>query len=180
MITNPPRPISESYWVIPGRFLAGQYPGSLHGDEAFTRQRLTAFFNAGFDTFFDLTRIYELSPYVSLLNEVAKFFQHEIHYRRFSIGDRGLPTLEQMTDILNALDGGLSVGRKIYLHCQGGIGRTGTTVGCFLVRHGLAGEEALHRLNELYCTATQSSIFPSSPETEEQIKFILNWTEDGD
>ncbi len=179
MISNLPRPIPESYWVISGQFLAGQYPGSLRGTEAATRQRLTAFLNAGFDTFFDLTHEDELSPYLSLLTEVAKDYQREIHYQRFSIGDRGLPTPEQMTGILDALDTGLSGDRIIYLHCQGGIGRTGTTVGCFLVRHGLAGKTALRRLNELYRVAKQSSIFPTSPETEEQIKFILNWTDNG-
>ena len=30
----PARPIPYSYWVIPGRFLAGQYPGSLDPAEA--------------------------------------------------------------------------------------------------------------------------------------------------
>ena len=31
----------------------------------------------------------------------------------------------------------------MYLHCWGGVGRTGTVVGCWLVRHGRTGDEAL-------------------------------------
>ena len=31
----------------------------------------------------------------------------------------------------------------VYVHCWGGIGRTGTVVGCWLVRHGMTGDEAL-------------------------------------
>ena len=84
-----------------------------------------------------------------------------------------------MAVLLDALDADLASGHKVYLHCWGGIGRTGTTVGCWLVRHGLTGEQALVRLNELYQTAEQSRIFPRSPETDAQVAFILGWGEDG-
>lgn len=33
----------------------------------------------------------------------------------------------------------LAAGQTVYVHCYGGIGRTGTVVGCWLVRHGLSG-----------------------------------------
>jgi protein-tyrosine phosphatase len=84
-----------------------------------------------------------------------------------------------MAALLDALDADLASGYKVYLHCWGGIGRTGTTVGCWLVRHGLSGGQALARLNELYQTAEQSRIFPRSPETDDQVNFILGWGEDG-
>ena len=80
---------------------------------------------------------------------------------------------------MDALDAAMAGGHKIYLHCWGGIGRTGTTVGCWLVRHGLSGGQALIHLNELYRTAEQSRIFPQSPETDAQLNFILGWVEDG-
>ena len=102
-----------------------------------------------------------------------------IHYQRANIQDKGLPAHDQMTALLDSLDASLAAGQKIYLHCWGGIGRTGTTVGCWLVRHGLTGDQALIRLNELYRTSEQSHIFPRSPETDAQVKFILGWAEDG-
>ena len=37
----------------------------------------------------------------------------------------------------------LAGGRTVYLHCRGGIGRTGTVLGCYLVRQGQTAEEAL-------------------------------------
>jgi hypothetical protein len=178
-MTDLPRPVPGSYWVVPGQLLAGQYPGSTRGEKAFTHERLTAFLNAGFDTFFDLTRAGELPPYLPILTEDAAHYGRAIRYRHFSVQDKGLTTPEQMKNILDALDAALAEGRKVYLHCQAGIGRTGTVVGCYLVRHGLKGTHAIHRLNELYRTAAQSAIFPSSPETEEQVAFILNWTENG-
>jgi hypothetical protein len=173
------KPFPESYWVIPGIFLAGGYPIPALGDNFLTRQVLKAFLEAGFDTFFDLTRARELPPYLSILLEEAAVDNISIDYRRFSIQDLNLPTRPQMVELLNAIDATLAAGHRIYLHCWGGIGRTGVTVGCWLVRHGLNGDEALLRLNELYRTARQSSLYPHSPETDAQVEFIHNWTENG-
>ena len=169
------KPLPESYWVVPGQFLAGQYPISTHGDEARARQQLAAFLNAGFDTFFDLTSPGELPPYRPLLEEEADRFGLHIDYHSSSISDYGLPKDEQMTRLLDDLDAALKSGHKLYLHCWAGVGRTGTTVGCWLVRHGLSGEDALARLAELYAAAGQSAVHPHSPETKEQQVFILNW-----
>jgi len=170
-----PRPLLESYWVIPGKFLAGEYPGDWN--ETGTRRRIGALLKAGFDTFIDLTRPDELAPYENILHEEAGIYDIKTVYHRFPIGDFGLPSKEQIIRILDTIDNAIHNGSKIYLHCRGGIGRTGTAVGCWLVRHRLAGEKALRRLNELYQAAEQSRSSPHSPETEEQRAFVLNWTE---
>ena len=172
------KPIPESYWVIPGQFLAGGYPISSI-DEGLARESLAAFIDAGIDSFFDLTRLGELPPYLPLLQEEALHYGIPITYQRMTIQDKGLPAHEKMIVLLDALDAALASGHKIYLHCWGGIGRTGTTAGCWLVRHGLTGAQALIRLNELYQDAGQSRIFPRSPETDAQVNFILGWTENG-
>ena len=172
------KPIPESYWVVPGSFLAGGYP-LTRLDEAAVRQNLAAFLEAGFDTFFDLTRAGELPAYLPSLQEQAARYGISINYQRVNIQDKGLPSHNQMVVLLDAIDAALADRRKVYLHCWGGIGRTGMTVGCWLVRHGLTGGQALIRLNELYRTAEQSSILPRSPETDAQVSFILRWVEDG-
>ncbi len=172
---NPPRPIPGSYWVVPGKFLAGEYPGSWN--ETGTRSRVGALLQAGFDTFIDLTRPDELSPYARILQEEAEDYTIKAVHHRFPIGDFGLPTPEQMLSILDTIESAIHNGSRVYLHCRGGIGRTGTTVGCWLVRHGQKGEKALERLNELYQAGEQSRSSPHSPETEEQRKFVLNWME---
>jgi hypothetical protein len=173
------KPIPTSYWVIPGSFLAGSYPISRFGDEASFHQSLSAFLEAGVNTFFDLTRPGELPDYLTCLQEEAARYGISANYLRIDIQDRSLPTHEQMTVLLDAIDAALAAGRMIYVHCWGGIGRTGMTVGCWLVRHGLTGEQALTRLNELYQTSEQSNLFPHSPETDAQGKFIQNWMDDG-
>jgi len=167
------RPIPESYWVEPGRLLAGDYPGQFDGES--TRKRIDALLEAGFDTFIDLTRPDEILPYTQALFDEAKAYGIEVKHYRFPIEDFGLPTPEQMNSILDRIDESLQAGHKMYLHCWGGIGRTGTTVGCYLVRRGRTGEEALKQLAQWWKKVPKSHYHPRSPETQEQVDFILNW-----
>jgi hypothetical protein len=80
-----------------------------------------------------------------------------------------------MKAILNRIDESLASGRKVYLHCWGGIGRTGTTVGCYLVHKGLGGEAALRQIAEWWQEVPKSRFHPHSPETIEQANFVLRW-----
>lgn len=170
------RPIPETYWVLPGQFLAGEYPGTSYFPEQ-TRKRLNAFLDDGFNTFFDLTRPGEVEPYDELLRESAAEYGLQVQYSRLPIGDFGLPSVAEMQYTLDALAGRLAAGRKLYLHCYGGIGRTGTVVGCYLVRQGLSGSAALRQLSEWWQTVPKASRFPHSPETRQQAQFILDWAD---
>ncbi|MGH7637433.1 MAG: protein-tyrosine phosphatase family protein, partial [Gemmatimonadaceae bacterium] len=102
-------------------------------------------------------------------------------YSRRSIPDRSCPSKELMREILDEIDGALGQGHRVYVHCWGGVGRTGTVVGCHLVRGGAKGKEALDRLAGLYGTVSRLKrhFNPRSPETEEQRAFIASWSEDG-
>lgn len=171
----PARPIPQSYWVRPGRFLAGEYPYSHAPREG--RSRLAAFAQQGFDTFIDLTVPGELPDYGPELQELGLLHGLEIRRLRFPIGDMGLPSPEQMKATLDAIDAALNAGRRLYLHCWGGIGRTGTTVGCYLVRHGLSGPQALEQLARWWAQVPKSVVHPRSPETEAQMDFVRNWRE---
>ena len=59
------RPLPNTYWVIPGRLLAGEYPGDPYTAQA--RLRLASLHDAGIDSFVDLTEEAELPPYRLLL-----------------------------------------------------------------------------------------------------------------
>jgi protein tyrosine/serine phosphatase len=80
-----------------------------------------------------------------------------------------------MNALLDQIEQNLKAGHKIYLHCWGGIGRTGTTVGCYLVRGGKTAEEALDQLATWWRGVPKSSYHPHSPETKEQFDFIQHW-----
>jgi len=172
---NPKLPLPESYWVEPGRLLAGEYPGN-YGVER-TRQRIDALLEAGIDTFIDLTKPNEIIPYENILLEQAKAYDVNAKRYNFPINDMGLPTPELMNTILETLDREIQKGHRIYLHCWGGIGRTGTTVGCYLVHRGGTGKEALDQLAEWWRSVPKSQYHPHSPETHAQAEFVRAWAE---
>ena len=115
------RPIPESYWVEPGRLLAGEYPGRF--DEEQTRKRLDVLIEAGLDVFIDLTRPNEIPPYERTLIDEAKMYNLEVRHHRFPIGDFGLPTPEQTKSILDTIDENLQAGTKST--CTVGVGSGG-------------------------------------------------------
>jgi len=78
-----------------------------------------------------------------------------------------------MVAILSILDDALSRGWRVYVHCQAGLGRTGTVIGCYLARHGFTGAEALERLQHLRANSTYTD--SSSPETDMQRYMVLHW-----
>jgi hypothetical protein len=174
-VTKLMTPIPNSYWVVPGKFLAGEYP--VNGDNEETDRRIAAYLNTGIDTFIDLTEAGELAPYEPLLLAQGRSRHRAITYHRLSIGDYGLPSSKLMKTILDTIDTALAEGHQVYLHCWGGVGRTGTTVGCYLVRHGKTGNEALRKIAEWWRNVPKSTRYPRSPETPAQAHYIRDWEE---
>lgn len=168
-------PIIESYWVQPGLLLAGEYAGSYNLEE--TRQRLNRFMDAGIRTFIDLTQPDEHVPYEQVLLQQAAARKVESAYHRFGIRDHGICSPQTMIRILNVIDESIEKQKGVYVHCWGGIGRTGIVIGCYLVRHGMESEAALTLINKLYRTRPPNPFYPRSPETDEQIRFVRNWRE---
>ncbi len=170
---TPPLPIPESYWVIPGRLLAGEYPGGF--GEARVRLRMDAFLDAGITAFINLTEDDELPSYEAILRDEAQAYGMDVRVRNFPIRDRDLPTREVMSATLDAIAAALDSGCNVYVHCWGGVGRTGLTVGCFLVRRGMTGDEALAQIAQWWEDVPMRASFPRSPETDEQVQFIREW-----
>jgi polymorphic toxin system DSP-PTPase phosphatase-like protein len=157
-------PIRDSYRVADG-LLAGEYPGSH--DPAEARRRLRAFHEHGITLYVDLTHPADsLEPYEPLLVPAARRSGHPI-------ADMGVTTIPHMTRILDEVDGALAEGGSVYVHCWGGIGRTGTVVGCWLVRHGLDGGDAVARIAELRRTVSDAAV--ASPQTAAQHAMVEAW-----
>jgi protein-tyrosine phosphatase len=131
--------------------------------------------DAGVTCFLDLTTRHDpLLPYESLVEQLAGAGAMRIHY---PVTDMGIPeSTAQTREILDTIDRVIDEGGTIYVHCWGGIGRTGTIVGCWLVRHGMTGEEALDRVKELWETRPDSG-WSTSPQTDDQFDYVRKWQE---
>jgi protein-tyrosine phosphatase len=164
-------PIPDSYWVIPGRLLAGEYPGSREATD--TRRKLRLFLAAEFIFYLDLTEEGELEPYAHLLQEEAAARHMAVEHCRIPIHDLGNPAPAKVMRILDTIDTAITADRRVYLHCWGGIGRTGTLVGCYLVRHGMIGAQALAEIARLRQGTPDACRV--SPETHAQRERVRNW-----
>jgi protein-tyrosine phosphatase len=163
------RPIPNCYWVEPGRLLAGEYPRDRADDTS--QAKIDALVAAGVRVFIDLTTDADrLAPYTPLLAR-----HPGVVHERHPIPDVSVPhSPEQTRTILDAIDARLDAGQTVYVHCWGGVGRTGTIVGCWLARHGYPGDAALARLQELW-RACPKSAWRESPETPEQVHYVVTW-----
>lgn len=168
---NEKAPIPDSYWLVPRSLLAGEYPGSF--DKTEVQRKLQAFLGAGVTFFVDLTEDGELKPYAPTLIEEAKTLDTPVIHRRFAVKDGGIPSIQQMRDILDTIAAALRDGHIVYFHCYGGIGRTGTVAGCWIVEQGMTPNEALTRLSVLRKDCPDGRI--RSPENDVQKVFVENW-----
>jgi protein-tyrosine phosphatase len=169
-----PGPIPDSYWLIDGMLLAGEYPATHRKDA--TREKLAKFLSAGIRTFIDLTEEHEpLAKYDGLLRELADERKIETRHIRFSVTDGCIPTERaHMERILATIREELDAARPVYVHCWGGIGRTGTVIGCWLVEQGFTGDEAIARIADLRRHTPDAHM--ASPENEEQRRYVCEWS----
>jgi len=169
-----PRPIDTTYWVVPGRFLVGEHPGSR--SRASSMDRLRRFLEAGITCFIDLTELDERPAYEMRLPFATPSGQR-VEYLRQPIPDHGVPAdRATMGRILASLDGALESGHCVYLHCRAGIGRSAMVAGCWLAeRNPGGGEAALIELDDYWQQCRQSRSWPQVPETDEQADFVRSW-----
>lgn len=172
-------PLLGAYWVVPGQLLAGEYPGEA--DPEMTARRLRALISGGVRTFVDLTDEGEINEdakvvpeYRSVLRQVCEDEATECTYANIPIVDRGVPSPWALRCILDVIDRSIADENPVYVHCWAGRGRTGTVVGCYLKRHGLAqDQDVIQKLAVLRRDVPNGK--QTSPHTEEQIRMVKTW-----
>jgi len=183
-----PGPTQRSYWVIDGRLAAGAYPGKAgRGPLERVPEVLQQLLDAGVDTFVNLTQDDpERHPFGSDLHLTS---YREAVAGRAEVLAHPIPDVDipdggpaEMAGILDAIDNALAAGRTAYVHCWGGVGRTGTVVGCWLIRHGYATiDDVLEVISDLRLgdagRGPNAGLGEAkmSPETPEQVDFVLGW-----
>jgi hypothetical protein len=171
-------PLPRTFWVDPGRLLAGPWPGDR--DAAGTELRLRRLLDCGIRTLVDLTEPDELDlragrfpSYPPILERLAETRGLEVAHQRFAIEDADTPQPGQLDRILGVLAGSLAHERPAYVHCWGGRGRTGVVVAAWLIARGRAGPEDFERV-----IARLRDGIPTpgaSPQTAEQCRFVRRW-----
>jgi len=171
-------PWKGTYWVEPGYFLAGNFPGDMQVLK--TRERIGMLLDAGIRCFINLMSQDEIGEghgklpcYHSILSELAAERKISFSYNQFPIGDFNTPSKNLMGQIIDLLKKSIKEKQPVYLHCWAGRGRTGLVVGCYLKHcRNLSSEEAIKALQGLREAANAPGV---SPETPSQFQFIAYW-----
>ncbi|MDQ6716595.1 MAG: ADP-ribosylglycohydrolase family protein [Actinomycetota bacterium] len=136
----------HAYWVEPGRVLAGEYAGADRSPK--DRDKVNLLVDAGVRTVIDLTAPADgVAPYAPLLEEAARRRRLDLVRVAFPIPDMGVAEMAVYDEIVRVIRSA-SPG-VVYVHCWGGMGRTGTVAGCLLVDDGLSYEQTIDRLADL-------------------------------
>ena len=168
-------PFEYSYWAIPGKLLAGSYPGDL--DPIAQEKRLVSLIETGATLIVNLMEESETDgtwkasePYGPALARLCQARGRNIRMSRHPITDFSIPTAAEMHAILATIRAEIDARGIVYVHCYGGLGRTGTVVGCYLAAQG--DPNALETLANL---TAHEKYFNPTPHTEEQRNFVGNW-----
>lgn len=169
--------MNVSHYPVRSGLFAGEYPG--HSIPDVTVSRLRELVSKGVTTFVDLTAPADaLIPYEPLFSKIGeaggKLTRHS-----FAIPDLDVPSDPGlMRTVMELIRVEIGAGRTCYVHCRGGIGRTGTVVGCWLREEGWEGEAALAEVQRLYSrhmAAEKQLRYPRSPQQLGQVRYILDW-----
>jgi ADP-ribosyl-[dinitrogen reductase] hydrolase len=174
-------PLSRSYWANPGAVIGGAYPG--HIDYAEAGKRASSLLDAGVEVIVNLMEPGEtnsegqpFAPYQPHVDAAAEALGKTVALHPLPIPDLSIPELAQMVKIQASLDQALASDLRVYVHCWGGRGRTGTVVGIHLIRHCLAEPDDFVR--EIAWLRRLDAGGGKSPETNEQIAFVRKYVED--
>lgn len=158
---------------------AGEYPGDK--DDFECKLKIDSFHLCEFNYFYDLTERGELRPY-------RQYLGAEQEYHNFSIPDCGTPNeTASVVRLLNEIitrsqrnhQSIIHGHEKTYIHCWGGVGRTGTIIACYyaywLKGQGYTADEiyqkAMDMLSESFSHCPKSK-YRISPENQQQRDFI--------
>ena len=154
--------VDENVW-------AGEYP-VWEWEQGARMRQLKLFTDFGINYFLDLTENGEMPPYVP-------FLTNSIGRHTFPIPNGCIPhSVRWVVDLFRILNGVLNKPEtKLYIHCHGGVGRTGTIVTCYYIYFkGMPADDALAEMRRRYATHGRSA-WMSAPETEAQLSFIKDF-----
>ena len=145
----------HAWWVEPGRVLAGEYPGAVEARVAESKVNLLV--DAGVRTFVDLTTPADrLVPYSETVVRAATARRLDLRHHNIGVPDLDI-THDVTYDKLIRLLGEEAERGAVYVHCWGGVGRTGTVIGALLIDGGLDYDATIRHLTSLRANTRKGS-----------------------
>lgn len=165
------KPIEYSYPVSKNVF-AGEHPlFNIYKRSA--KGNIPTLLRFGITVFLDLTQSYEVPEY-------ASFLPPNVQRISFPIRNFDVPSsVESVMNLFRRLEQLIHERphAKLYIHCHGGVGRTGTIVACYYIyfEH-FSFEESLDKMKRKYAQSPRSRIM-DAPETQSQVEFVRRFAE---
>jgi len=122
-------------WIEPAILAAGSVPVEEKDIKSLHKENIRAILTL---TERPITRFREITS--SLLETL------DITYLHIPIPDQFPPTMEQAQQVLNFLNQTKTQGRPTFIHCQAGVGRTGTILHLYYIAEGMTFEEAASKV----------------------------------
>jgi atypical dual specificity phosphatase len=93
--------------------------------------------------------------------------EHDVRVLHVPVKNYTSPSMAQIEGILDFIE--QHPNQKVLIHCWAGLGRTGTVIACYLIKHkGMTANEAIQHIR---------SLRPGSVETKDQEMTILTFSE---
>lgn len=164
-------PTDYSNYMIPGQIVLGCSPGY----NSYTSNGLTKEINQILkvcDTFVCLRGEWSHEEYKKKYPDLVNRSGKKVTFLHFPIDDFSIAGEQSTMQFVNELVLRVRQGRKMYIHCQGGHGRTGLiAIQLFIALYGVGYEEAHQMINKYHdCRAKCWDIGGNNmPECDEQI-----------
>ncbi|HHT9160223.1 MAG TPA: dual specificity protein phosphatase 23 [Candidatus Brocadiaceae bacterium] len=139
-------------WLIQNEIAGMARPMSMVADLEFLKDN-------GIEAVVSLT---ELPLHKTLIEEFG------FEYKHIPVPDLASPTQEQIEEFVSFVNNLTASKKKIVVHCDAGIGRTGTMLACYLVNKGCSASWSISEVRKRR---------PGSIETTEQEDTILKYEE---
>lgn len=154
------------WWLIP-KTLAGMPAPKVH-----PKRRLAEGGSVeAFDDEFAILHSAGIRAVVTLLNIPTDGPVYEsagFAHLCLPIPDGGAPTFPQAKQFVDFVERQRAAGRAVAVHCQAGIGRTGTMLAVYLISQGESAMEAVRSVREAE---------PCAIETRRQVQFLEQYAE---
>ena len=138
-----------SYKSWKGKIYISCFPG-LNDQQIFSHelinQTLTSLSKLGCTSIISLVESHEIEDICGLEYISYQFKKHDFTWYHLPIVDYGIPEkmfMENWWDTYQTLMNELNKGNNIFIHCKGGIGRSGTVAAMFLMESGMENSHSI-------------------------------------